>query len=108
MDYMGRSLILPTLAKLVPAGGVLEGHTFTNCHLRGPAVLFPMEDDMIIKNADYGVSIPWSWHPEKDGKYGSIGVVNCAFIDCRFEGVGFLLSLDEIAIWQEQVEVHPA
>lgn len=43
MNYRDKTLRLADLVDDHPSGGLLKGHRFENCTLKGPAVLFDFE-----------------------------------------------------------------
>lgn len=76
----------------VATGDLLRGKRFEGCLIRGPAILFAMQDVGYESTVfDYYreiESILWAW-PASSGAAGIIGVQQCTFSSCRFVGVGF-------------------
>jgi hypothetical protein len=73
------------------AGGEtrLEGLTFTDCWIRGPAVLAPNDECEFRDPVFYGTLEEIIWErPEGSGAIGAIHLHNCVFIDCTFANIG--------------------
>lgn len=73
---------------------LIEGKTYSNCHIIGPAVLAPVEGVSFVgcgfdvANSDPQsllIVVPPRW------LVGIIGLKNCAFYSCRFTRVGFVV-----------------
>ena len=74
-------------------GAVISDRTFVHCLIEGPAVLLPVTG-VQFDNCDFG-------EPDGDMRrlllhpfspthvIGAIGVADCQFLGCRFQGVGF-------------------
>lgn len=71
---------------------VLEGLTFQNCQIHGPAVLVPQGSGRMSHirfDAPGGVdSIFWEIPANRTMVVGAIAVVNCTFSVCTFVGIG--------------------
>lgn len=91
MDYRGDRIRISDF--VLEDGMVIEGHTFENCTLVGPAILwldqdtpnkiefsvFPHELDKII----------WEVPSSRPAFVGVVVVRNCSFTSCKFLGIGF-------------------
>ena len=98
--YQGEVLLLAAL----PETNVLEGVTFEDCKLRGPAVLLP-DDGGSFVGCDWGgpPNVVW-WDRWPEEVAGVLKLRDCHFIRCQFFGVGFLGDADTIARMQEHTE----
>ena len=71
---------------------VVGDHEFINCVITGPAVVAPIEQTT-ISNCSLGGApdeILWPMPPSQSGRvFGAVGLVNCTFERCHFEGIGF-------------------
>jgi len=94
-EYRDGSIWLPQLfLEIRRAGGVnVEGRTFVDCLIEGPAVLLPLEG-CNFTDCNMGDAMGDSRNlllkpvgPER--VIGVIPIMNCQFIRCRFLGVGF-------------------
>lgn len=94
MEYSDQTLYISDLAQAEGVNFVIDDSTFTNCIVRGPAVV-----SLIDTSASSGsVEIP-NQDPktvvlvaEDDRTVIPVGVVvlrNCQFAECTFEGVTF-------------------
>jgi len=81
------------LCELVPMDGhTLEGFTFTECQVYGPAILMFEGPHTVISNNTYGPTLDaalWEIPPSRTMVTGAILAVNCTFSGCTFERVGF-------------------
>lgn len=72
---------------------VIEGRTFTNCRLEGPAVIVVL-DGVVFDATDFGYTggdigkIVWRTEA-KTGVVGAIPFKNCKFTGCSFFAVGY-------------------
>jgi hypothetical protein len=75
-------------------GGLIEGKTFEDCTIRGPAILMGTGDNNHMDNCtfDYGHgdadSIMWFRTRLEEFVVGAIGLRNCTFRRCVFVGIG--------------------
>ncbi len=78
------------LADLTVTTDVLEGLTFENCTVQGPAVLVPLDDVSFLHSSWDGnlTSIIWTIAATRDHVIGAVAVRNVTFTGCRFERVG--------------------
>lgn len=72
---------------------LLEGLTFRNCRLEGPAVLAVVDGNRFDRVA-FGMNVQdvraMVLRPESpQSVVGAIPVRNCTFVDCEFLGVGY-------------------
>lgn len=71
---------------------VLQGLTFQNCQIHGPAVLVPQGHTSmshVTFDAPGGVdAIFWEIPPERTFVVGAIAAVDCTFSACTLVGVG--------------------
>ena len=79
------------VCELVPKDGAsLEGYTFTECHIYGPAILV-FQNAVISNNRFDGPldAILWEVPPSRLSVIGAILAVDCTFSGCTFERIGF-------------------
>jgi hypothetical protein len=81
------------LRDLVPDDGVLDGHTFVDCEVNGPAVLVLQGDHTVLGHNDFGgpslEAVLWEVAPDRPTVVGAVLALNCTFNDCRFRRIGF-------------------
>lgn len=82
---------------LLPGEFILDGRTFVNCVLRGPAML------VLINKVHFSRVILESGSPESHFVEtslpvvsGTLGLHDCRFDNCRLKGVGFIGSPESI------------
>jgi hypothetical protein len=96
------SIWLPQLAVIHWNAGqmAIEGKTFTDCVIEGPAVMFVMNNtqfDSCAMGATTDVR-NLLYRPLSQNKLaGLVGMSNCRFVRCRFVQVGFTGSDDLLA-----------
>jgi hypothetical protein len=91
-SYRDETVQIGALAATV---GRLEGLTFENCLITGPAILF-IHPDWKIEIDSPVFEIPggdieavfWEVDPYKQTVIGAIAVKDCVFRNCRFQGIG--------------------
>ncbi len=104
LKYSHETLRMPELADAVEGPDVIDGYTFVECELIGPAVLALLG----------GVTIAHSTfeaHPdelflelgEPRMLYGVIGLLNCEFTRCKFARIGFVGSAETIEAFRQSV-----
>lgn len=74
----------------------LDGKTFTECLIEGPAVMAVM-DGTTFDGCNMGVATnprTLLYRPLGDKMAGVVGVANCHFVKCRFVQIGFTGSDD--------------
>ncbi len=90
MDYEGETL---RMTDLLGESNVLDGDTFTNCTLRGPAVVwFDGDKPITLKFCEFAHELDdlfWEVPRTRLGLIGAVMVRNCTFVSCRFVGIGF-------------------
>lgn len=74
---------------LVNDKGIVDGHKFEDCAIKGPAVLVLLHDCHVSNSSVGSPEAIWPPLPSNRGYIGAIGVQNCSFNKCRFEGIGF-------------------
>lgn len=79
------------LTDLAVTQEILDGLTFENCLILGPAVVAPMGETVIEGSTFHGTAegMYWPVSPDRGVVIGAIGLNNCKFTRCRFERVGF-------------------
>lgn len=80
------------ITDLATTNPVVSDHEFSNCVISGPAVIAPIQQTTISNCALGGPpdEILWPTPPSQSGRVvGAVGLVNCTFEGCRFEGIGF-------------------
>lgn len=93
---------------------VVNGRTFEDCRIIGPAVLLPMNTGKVGTTFDddctWDESVDAFWAPDHglDQKYtGIVGLEDCIFLRCRFTNVGVMTSPQTVrelrdAIYEEE------
>ncbi len=80
------------IAELTVNTVVLEGLTFQNCRLIGPAVVIPLRGGGIVHctfDAPEGLdAIFWEIPEGRTWVVGGVGLVDCYFSACTFLGIG--------------------
>lgn len=81
------------VATLTVAGPpLIEGYTFSNCTIVGPAVLAFL-DDVTMTSCTFEADINslfWEVDPlARPTVFGAVGVTRTVFSGCRFQAVGF-------------------
>ena len=79
------------ITELVDIDGLLDGFTFINCEISGPAIIIPSGSQ--ITGADTGAPAnAFLWEiPLVEGRLQKVGAIlaqNCVFERCRFRNVG--------------------
>jgi hypothetical protein len=78
------------ISSLTVNTAVLEGLTFQNCRLVGPAILIPLGATSFL-HCNLGADIDaifWEIPPGRDHVVGAVGVLNCTFSACTLAGIG--------------------
>lgn len=85
-DYSDQTV---RISELATDSDLLEGLSFENCVIVGPAVLVPMgckfDDASFEGNA---VDIIWDIDPAREHIIGAIGLKECTFERCQFTRIG--------------------
>lgn len=94
------------IATLVGTDGMLEGATFENCRILGPAIL-GLVDDTEFRDSGFGMagtvdSILWEI-PNGKKVVGVIGLRHCKFIGCQFESIGLAGPPELMRQWRRQL-----
>lgn len=78
------------LSELAVVSDMLRGLTFENCTIHGPAVMLPLEGTSIQNCTFDGTAEGLIWVLEEGRQMiiGAIGVQECSFFGCRFQGIG--------------------
>ncbi len=77
------------LSELAGDRALLDGFTFENCYLKGPAILFPRNCMFIGNQFDAPAdSILWEIDPSREAVTGVIEASRCTFEGCNFTRVG--------------------
>lgn len=79
------------LASLTVNTNVLNGLTFQNCQIIGPAVLIPLGQTQILHctwDAPLVEAVFWEIPPERSVVVGAIAAADCTFSSCLFIQVG--------------------
>lgn len=103
---------LPTFAlHFIRAGlNAIDGKTFTDCVIEGPAVMLAM-GNVTFEDCNLGVTTnPRNLLVQGLGERmtGAIGVSNTRFVRCRFVGVGFSGHPDFLAGMEATLNAHRA
>jgi len=73
----------------------LEGLTFQNCRIIGPAVLVPQNSSFLHCGWDGDLdAIFWELPPTRTYIVGGVGVTNCTFSACTFTMIGLAGTAD--------------
>ena len=88
-------------------GAIIEGRTFTDCHIEGPAVMLVLEGTH-FESTSFGPTggdmRNILFRPMSGLRaIGSIPVRNCTFRNCQFHTLGFTGSDDLLRMLVEQV-----
>jgi hypothetical protein len=94
------------ITELVDIDGLLDGFTFINCEISGPAVIVPSASQ--ITGADTGAPADWFlWElPLVAGRIQKVGAIlaqNCVFERCRFRNVGLAGPTDFVQEFQQSM-----
>jgi len=79
------------IAQLTVNTVILEGLTFQNCRIIGPAVLVPQGQTSLVHcgfdtpNVD---AVFWDIPPTRSFVVGAIAIVDCTFSSCTFSQIG--------------------
>ena len=86
--YHGRVV---RLCQLAGDEAIIDGFEFTDCFVRGPAVVVVQGETTFAHSTFRGdpESLLWEISPERSSVIGAILLTNCVFNECTFEGVGF-------------------
>lgn len=98
------------LTDLVGDDAVLEGYQFTNCRLKGPAVLLIEGKLDLVENRVEGDpdAILWEVPPDRERVIGAILVKDSTFEGCTFTNVGLAGYSDFIERVKQGVEAQHA
>ena len=89
---------------------MLDGYTFRNCTIEGPAVL-AVVDNVRFTACDFGVTVAVEdlfLRPMGERVTGAVGFANTVFDNCRFLLVGFTGGADFLAKAPATVVTSPA
>lgn len=85
--------MLVRLPDLAVVNVEITDHTFENCRIVGPSVIFPVSCE--FHNCGWGAqdgdveSVLWEVDPARRRHLvGAIGLTRCKFYSCQFEGIG--------------------
>jgi len=97
--YKGEALLLAALSLT----NRLDGVTFEDCALRGPAVVYPL-GRIVFEDCEWDApaNVVW-WDRWPEEVTGVLALENCRFVRCRFFGVGFLGDKNLVALAQEHM-----
>ena len=77
------------LSDLAVTSDVIEGVTFENCQIIGPAVIVLMGDGELRNSGFDGEPEAVIWPlGDREQVVGAIALVNCTIVSCRFQRVG--------------------
>lgn len=102
MEYSDQTIHISDLATLEGVTYVIDGESFTNCAMRGPAVVMlsrtsASSGEVVIPNQDPTTVVIVT---EADRVALPVGVVlirDCTFNGCTFEGVSFFAMPEDAA-----------
>lgn len=97
-SYFSKRIV--QIADLIYYGPRIEGKTFEDCHIKGPAIVIfrggSLDSTIFIGDRDLSfVELP------VNGIIGVVEFVRCTFRRCRFEAVGVMASAEEIALFKK-------
>lgn len=79
------------LSDLTVNSSTVEGYTFLNCRIIGPAVV-ALLDGVEVTHCTWDApgldAIFWEVLSERGPVVGAVGLLNCTFSNCRFELIG--------------------
>ena len=83
----------------------LEGLTFEECHIIGPAVLGIIRNVRFDRCSFEGTpeELIWEVPPERPSVLGVIGLSDCQFYGCRFTNIGLAMSPDGAASFRREL-----
>jgi hypothetical protein len=69
---------------------IIRGRTFEDCTIYGPAVVLPLDYITLEHNSFDGApeAVLWEIPDERAVIIGAIGLIDCIFRRCRFQGIG--------------------
>jgi len=118
--FKNRTIYISDLAREITTRNwtniVINGRTFEDCRIYGPAVLAPMNTGTLggkpfddeCKFMD-GRDVAWVAGPEEHGNFvGIVGLEDCTFLKCRFEQCGVLVPLKDYKGLRDTVAIEPA
>jgi hypothetical protein len=79
-----------TISSLTVNTNMLEGLTFQNCRIIGPAVLIPL-GNTTISHCNFGGDINaifWEIPLDRQHIVGAVGLLNCTLSACTFNEIG--------------------
>lgn len=87
---------LVRLTDLTVTSDVIQGVTFENCTLVGPAVILLMGNGVMSDSGFDGdaVGLLWPTH-DRDHVIGAIALVDCSVIGCRLQRIGLAYPPDQ-------------
>lgn len=90
------------LCELAGDEGVLQGLSFVNCEVRGPAVL-GVRESIFRSNKWTGDPDSVLWEVPKSRPYivGQLTVLGCTFEECTFVNVGYAGRPEEVQAMRE-------
>ena len=83
--------MLVRIAELTVNTNTLQGLTFQNCRIVGPAILIPVGNTRILSSRWEAPGIDaifWEIQPERSQVVGAVVVVDCVFSGCSFSEIG--------------------
>lgn len=79
------------LASLTVNDRIIEGYSFSNCRIVGPAILIPLGETGLLhctwESPDLN-AIFWEIAPDRPLVIGAVGALDCTFSNCTFTEVG--------------------
>lgn len=100
-EFKGQTLSFNRIAHDLGHGGVLNGFRFDECKIVGPGVFGLLEDITFTNNRWLGrrenmfVAVP-NGTPQIAG---TLGLIDCVFTHCTFEGIGLMGTADARQKW---------
>lgn len=98
------------IAEITVNTNTIEGLTFSNCRIVGPAILILL-DDVDISHCRWDApgldSVFWEISPDRSHVVGAVGVRRCSFSNCTFDSVGVAGSAEVRAIFAAGFSSEP-
>lgn len=95
------------ISELADSNHVIEGRTFEDCYIYGPAVLFA-HDNVDLQHSSFEGSKDEVFIPTIGGRTGpGSGVIvlkDCKFRRCHFIGVSFVANPQDVEKWMSSPE----
>jgi hypothetical protein len=93
------------LVDIVGADGTIANKRFVDCTIYGPAVLILQNGELVdCSLGGPADALLWPIDGTRERVIGAVAAIECSFIGCTFQGVGFAGKADFIAMLQASVQ----